>query len=87
MYIMPMNTETPEEDIASIEVDRPLCIGAASCMALAPETFELDAEAKAVVINPKGNSNQDTLLAAQSCPVKAIILKDKNHKIIWPQVE
>lgn len=32
-----------------VKVDRLLCIGTADCVAIAPNTFELDDEAKAVV--------------------------------------
>ncbi|MEK7540347.1 MAG: ferredoxin [Patescibacteria group bacterium] len=80
---------TPQEqepEIASVEVIRELCIGAASCVSLAPETFELDPEAKAIIKNPKGNPSADILAAAQSCPVNAIILKDKRGNQIWPKV-
>lgn len=78
--------EEKEPEIASVEVIRELCIGAASCVSISPETFELDPEAKAIIINPKGNTNADLLAAAQSCPVNAIILKDKNGNQIWPKV-
>ncbi len=39
-----------------VKVDRDLCIGAASCVAVAPKTFELDNEGKAV-IKKKGINN------------------------------
>lgn len=80
----PAGSETPE--IASVEVVRDLCIGAASCVALASDTFELDVEAKAIVKNPKGNTSAEILAAAQSCPVNAIILKDASGKQIWPEL-
>ncbi|MCH7641616.1 ferredoxin, partial [Patescibacteria group bacterium] len=32
-----------------VKVDRMLCIGTADCVAIAPNTFELDDESKAVV--------------------------------------
>ncbi|KKU52538.1 MAG: hypothetical protein UX72_C0004G0019 [Parcubacteria group bacterium GW2011_GWA2_47_10] len=49
----------PEEEnislkIGKVVVDRSLCIGAASCIAVAPGVFELDAENKAVLYNDKG---------------------------------
>ncbi len=34
-----------------IEVDRELCIGAATCVALAAKTFGLDEEGKAYILN------------------------------------
>lgn len=78
-------TENDTPKIASVEVIREKCIGAASCVALAPETFEMDPEAKAIVKDQHGNSDADILAAAQSCPVNAIILKDAAGKQIWPQ--
>lgn len=59
-----------------IKVDRNLCIGAASCVALAMKTFELDAENKAIVIDDGGDEAETIRLAAESCPTKAIILEN-----------
>lgn len=70
--------------IGKIFIDRDLCIGAASCVAVAPEVFELDKENKAVVRNPKGADDETILLAAQSCPTKAIILYDEEGNQIYP---
>lgn len=70
--------------IGKIFIDRDLCIGAASCSAVAPDVFELDKENKAVVRNPKGADDETILLAAQSCPTKAIILYDEEGNQIYP---
>ena len=59
-----------------IKVDRNLCIGAASCVALAMKTFELDEENKAVIIDEDGDDAETIKLAAESCPTKAIILEN-----------
>ena len=59
-----------------ITVDRNLCIGAASCVALAMKTFALDAENKAIVLEGEGDTPEAIKLAAESCPTKAIILTD-----------
>lgn len=59
-----------------IKVDRDLCIGAASCVALAMKTFALDSENKAMVIAEDGDGAEAIKLAAESCPTKAIILED-----------
>lgn len=59
-----------------ITIDRDLCIGAASCVALAAKTFELDGENKAVVLEGEGDPPDLVKLAAESCPTKAIILFD-----------
>lgn len=59
-----------------IKVDRDLCIGAASCVALASKTFELDSENKAIVLSEDADTAEAIRLAAESCPTKAIILED-----------
>ncbi|OGZ56669.1 MAG: hypothetical protein A3G60_03870 [Candidatus Ryanbacteria bacterium RIFCSPLOWO2_12_FULL_47_9c] len=69
--------------IARIFVDRDLCIGAASCVAIAPGVFALDNENKAIVINDKGADDETILLAAQSCPTRAIILFDEKGNQIY----
>lgn len=67
-----------------IEIKRDICIGAATCLAIAPDVFELDDELKAVVKNPQG-ANHDTILeAAQSCPTLAIYIYDDADKQIFP---
>lgn len=71
--------------IARIEVDRELCIGAASCTAIAPEVFELDGENKAVV-KPGATVDDATVLdAAKSCPVLAIYLYGEDGQRIYPE--
>ncbi|MBI4121396.1 MAG: ferredoxin [Candidatus Ryanbacteria bacterium] len=70
--------------IARIFVDRDLCIGAASCVAIAPGVFALDEENKAIVINDKGADDETIILAAQSCPTRAIILFDEQGNQIYP---
>jgi len=74
--------KTPK--IAKIIVDRDLCIGAASCVAIAPGVFALDDENKAFVVDQNGADNDTILLAAQSCPTKAIFLFDENGNQIYP---
>lgn len=69
--------------IGRIEIDRDLCIGAASCVAVSPEVFDLDEENKAVLVNPRGADDETILLAAWSCPTRAIKLYDKKGKPIF----
>lgn len=59
-----------------IIVDRDLCIGAASCVAIAGKTFALDSENKAIILEGEGDPPETVLMAAESCPTKAIILED-----------
>lgn len=84
-----------------IKVDSDLCIGAASCVTISPETFQLNDENKAVVLDhsqePNGRTYERTievaeeekeniLLAAQSCPTLAIFIFDENGTQIFPEV-
>ncbi len=68
-----------------ITVDRVLCIGAASCVAVAPQAFQLDNEAKAILLpTASEESDQAVLDAAKSCPVAAIILTDETGAQVYP---
>ena len=68
-----------------IEVDRDLCIGAGTCVVLAQKTFKLDEEGKAVVISKSGDSDEDIIDAAKSCPVLAIKIYDQDGNLIYPE--
>jgi ferredoxin len=86
--------------IKYLMVDRDLCIGAASCVAIYPEVFQMDDENKAVILKKGdirnsektdvdmlevGAVDDDTLLlAAQSCPTLAITLMDAEGVQIYP---
>ncbi|OHA08272.1 MAG: hypothetical protein A3B37_02805 [Candidatus Sungbacteria bacterium RIFCSPLOWO2_01_FULL_59_16] len=90
----------PKKHVARLEVRRDLCIGAASCVAVAPSAFELDPENKAVLrrkvpppssdmtvredLEDQAIDDETLLLAAQSCPTQAIILYDEDGKQIYP---
>lgn len=81
-----------------VKVDPQLCIGAASCIVVAPEHFELNTEGKAEV----KKSEQDHMLgyemdidvdeagmekmidAARSCPTQAILVFDESGKQLFP---
>ena len=68
-----------------IKVDRNLCTSVASCVAVAPHTFELDEQGIAVVKNPKGDDEKTIMAAAESCPVNAIIIMDDEGNQIYPK--
>ncbi len=76
-----------------VKVDRDACIGAASCSAVAPNTFDLDAEGKAVIKKKDGTMTSDFVNytdiadegtniehAAKSCPVNAIIIMEVDEQ-------
>jgi ferredoxin len=69
-----------------VEVIREKCIGAASCVAIAPLVFDLDEENIARIISQDGNDDDTKLLAAQSCPTAAIIVTDTTTgQQVWPR--
>lgn len=69
----------------SMKIDRNLCIGAATCVAIAPKAWSLDDEAKAIILDTaEEETDQNLLEAAKSCPVMAIILTDENGKQLFP---
>ncbi len=71
-----------------ISVDRDKCIGAASCVALAPATFELDDQEIAVVKDDPTDESNKQLLAAQSCPAGAItVIDQETGEQLWPKGE
>lgn len=68
-----------------VKVIRSLCIGAASCVAVSPKTFQLDGENKAVTQEASDDTAENILMAAQSCPTKAIEIFDtETNKKVWP---
>ncbi len=86
--------------IKTLAIDRDQCIGAASCVAVYPDVFEIDEEAKAVLKLKGGEVTSDRtditaldvssvdddtlLLAAQSCPTAAIYLYDETGEQVFP---
>ena len=65
-------------------VDRNLCIGAASCVAIAPKTFRLDEENKAIILDIFAHDKDTVIAAAQSCPTLAITVIDDDGTQIYP---
>lgn len=69
----------------TVTVDRNLCIGAASCIAVAPKTYALDNEAKAVILDTAEEDSPEAIIdSAKACPVAAIIIHDESGKQIYP---
>ena len=66
-------------------VDRDLCIGAATCVAIAPKTFVLDSEAKAIILNTVEEDTDAMIIdAAKGCPVAAIIIENEKGEKVFP---
>ena len=69
-----------------VHVDKDLCIGAATCVAIAPNTFLLDSEAKAIILNTAEADSDDTILdAARGCPTAAIYITDASGNVVFPK--
>ncbi|MDA8164751.1 MAG: ferredoxin [Desulfobacteraceae bacterium] len=60
-----MNSRIPE-------VDQNLCVGCGFCAEAAPNTFALDREKLALVLNPGGDPEEAVARAIAECPVAAI---------------
>ncbi len=68
-----------------MRIDRSLCIGAATCIAIAPKAWQLDNEAKAIILDTADQETDETLIeAAKGCPVMAIFITDESGKQIFP---
>ena len=86
-----MDNQTPQTQDKEVQIGkykvkviRSLCIGAASCIAVSPNIFKLDGENKAVILEGQ-DTPENILMAAQSCPTKAIIVFDtETNTQVWP---
>lgn len=69
----------------TVKIDRDLCIGAATCSAIASKTFGLDEHSKAILLDTVGeDKNEQIIEAAKSCPVLAIIIENEKGERIFP---
>ena len=78
---------TRERNIRTLtmRIDQDLCIGAATCVAIAPKAWALNDEAKAIILDTSDQETDETLIeAAKSCPVMAIFIIDKDGNQIFP---
>lgn len=81
-------SENKEVQIGNVKLKvlREACIGAASCVAMAPGVFELDSENKAVILANASDTMENILNAAQGCPTKAIVVTDaQTGEQLWPR--
>jgi ferredoxin len=62
------------DQLPTIQVDRDLCMGSGVCTVLAPNTFQIDEETKATVIDGATDPSDLVLAAADACPMAAIAL-------------
>ena len=74
-----------DADKVRICIDREQCIGDGLCVNEAPETFELDDDQIAVVIDGPGDDLESILAAAKSCPLDIIVVEDNaTGKRLYP---
>jgi ferredoxin/predicted CopG family antitoxin len=81
-----MEIVTSDDRTLSVSVDQDLCMGAESCVGLAPEVFSLDenqlgrrtsTEPLGMIEVEEGTVDSDKIIrAAKSCPYKAIRVRD-----------
>lgn len=78
-------SDQSKKKIYKIVVDRKACIGAGTCVVVSPDGFELD-EYDIALVKPGAEkiSDDQLLMAAQSCPTAAIILYDEDGNQIFP---
>jgi ferredoxin len=69
----------------TMHINQDMCIGAATCVALAPKAWALDDQAKAIILDTAEAESDEALLeAAKGCPVMAIIITDETGKQLFP---
>jgi len=83
---------TSDDRSLSVGVDQDLCMGAESCVAIAPEVFSLDekqlgrrtsTEPLGMMDVEEGTVDSDRMIrAAKSCPYKAIHVRDKKTDVL-----
>jgi len=83
--LMVMNDE-PVMTKYKVVIDKNKCIGSGSCVDLANLTFRIGTDGKVELIDQDGNSDEEKLLAAQSCPMIAIkIINTETGETVWPR--
>ena len=90
--IIAMDNQTPQTKDKEVQIGkykvkviRSLCIGAATCVAISPNIFKLDNQNKAVILEGQDTA-ENILMAAQSCPTKAIVVVDtQTNTQVWPE--
>ena len=76
-----------DKKIFKVTLDNFSCIGCANCTVLAPQAFEYDESVAKSKVKENAEKTDDDLLlsAAQTCPVFAITLFDKDENQIFPE--
>ena len=78
-------SEGKTKDGFTITVDLNKCVAAGPCSVISPTVFALrDSDGKAIIVDPDSDTIENIINAAKSCPILAIIIKDKDGKQIFP---
>lgn len=77
-----MSKDKSEKTKYRVVVDGNKCLGCGTCEVVAEKTFKVGKTTE--VIDQDGNSDEEKLLAAQSCPTEAIEVWEGKKKI-WPR--
>ena len=70
-----------------VEIDWDRCMGSGNCVFLAPETFDLDEDGHAVVLDPRATDEARLRVAAEGCPVGAISLSKGGSPLLGDGTE
>lgn len=89
MSTEPKDANNPSGPVSAnnltVTIDRDLCIGAATCIAIAPEVFALDNDAKAIVLESADDTSEDMIIdAAKVCPTAAIRIQNDKGEQVFP---
>ena len=68
-----------------IKIIKDKCISAASCVGIAPKTYQLDKDNIVYVVSEDGDTAENILLGAQSCPTNAIEIYEQDGTKVWPK--
>lgn len=68
-----------------IKVINELCISAATCTILAPNTFNLDKDGMVLVKEGTWDEAEKIIEGAMSCPTTAIIVEDLKGNRLYPK--
>ncbi len=77
-----MSKNGPEKTKYRVVVDESKCLRCGTCEAVAEKTFKVDKTIE--IIDQDGNSDEEKLLAAQSCPGGAIEVWEEKKRV-WPR--
>lgn len=58
-----------------VAVDDGVCMGSATCVSLAPNTFRIGDDNVSIVVDPAGDALGDVLAAEDACPTEAITVE------------